>query len=264
MNKTTLRVSKMDCSAESSIIDMKVRSLPGIVKLDFDIAGRTVAIFHEGSPDIIVQTVDSLRLGSILISTQLVQSDLVIENIPNDKKILWTVLGINIAFFFIEFGFGYLGRSMGLVADSLDMFADALVYGLSLYAVGQSQVRKKNVAAVCGYLQILLAVLGMVAVVHRFIKPEHIPSFSIMMTVSFLALLGNATSLWLLNRAQTGEVHIKASAICTSNDVIANMGVIVAGFLVFLTHSPYPDLIVGTIVFFLVARGALTILKLAK
>lgn len=85
-----------------------------------------------------------------------------------------------------------------------------------------------------------------------------------MISISLCALFANAFTLWLLNRAKSGEVHIKASTICTSNDVIANMGVILAGILVLLTHSPYPDLIIGSIVFVLVGRGAFAILNLAK
>jgi Co/Zn/Cd efflux system component len=153
---------------------------------------------------------------------------------------------------------------MGLVADSLDMLADALVYGLALYAVGRAVTAQKRVARVSGYFQLALAVGGLVEVVRRFIKGEQEPDFGLMMGISFLALLGNSASLYLLNRSRSQQAHMQASQIFTSNDVIANIGVIVAGGLVYLTGSGLPDLLIGLIVFALVARGAFRIFELSK
>jgi Co/Zn/Cd efflux system component len=85
-----------------------------------------------------------------------------------------------------------------------------------------------------------------------------------MIIISLLALCGNAISLYLLQKSKSKEAHMQASMIFTSNDVIANIGVIAAGVVVFLTQSIYPDLIIGLIVFVLVARGAFRILKLSE
>ena len=85
-----------------------------------------------------------------------------------------------------------------------------------------------------------------------------------MIVVSFLALLANLGCLHLLQNSKSREAHMKATMIFTSNDIIINAGVIVAGILVLITHSKYPDLIVGTLIFLLVVRGALRILKLGK
>src|SRR5574344_2336640 len=82
--------------------------------------------------------------------------------------------------------------------------------------------------------------------------------------ISILALIGNGLCLYLLQKSKSKEAHMQASMIFTSNDVIVNLGVIVAGGLVYLTNSKYPDLIVGTIVFFIVGQGAFKILKLSK
>ena len=89
-------------------------------------------------------------------------------------------------------------------------------------------------------------------------------SFQTMIIISSLALIGNATSLFLLQRSKNKEAHMQASVIFTSNDVIANIGVIIAGGLVYFTNSKFPDLIVGAIVFILVGQGAMRILKLSK
>ena len=85
-----------------------------------------------------------------------------------------------------------------------------------------------------------------------------------MIGISFLALAGNAACLYLLQKSRSTEAHMRASMIFTSNDVIANIGVILAGALVYITASKLPDLAVGVVIFLLVARGAVRILRLAR
>ena len=154
---------------------------------------------------------------------------------------------------------------MGLVADSLDMLADSFVYGISLSAVSGTIIRKKRIAKLAGYFQITLAVIGFVEVLRRFFGAEKLPDFSTMVIVSIFALIANGICLYLLQKAKgKEETHMKASMIFTSNDVIINLGVIAAGFLVNWLNSNKPDLIVGTIIFSLVIQGAIRILKLGK
>ena len=154
---------------------------------------------------------------------------------------------------------------MGLVADSMDMLADTFVYGISLLAVGRSLTRKKHIAKLAGYFQITLAILGFAEVLRRFFGDVKLPNFSTMIIVSLLALIANGICLYLLQKSKSKEeAHIKASTIFTSNDVIINLGVIVAGLLVYWLNSNKPDLIIGTIVFALVIQGAIRILKLGK
>ncbi len=85
-----------------------------------------------------------------------------------------------------------------------------------------------------------------------------------MIIVSIFALIANAICLYLLQKSKSKEAHMKASMIFTSNDVIINLGVILAGLLVNWLDSNKPDLIIGSIVFILVIQGALRILKLGK
>lgn len=110
----------------------------------------------------------------------------------------------------------------------------------------------------------ILALIGMFEVARRFIAFEALPDYRVMILVSFLALVANAICLYLLQRSKSEEVHMKASMIFTSNDIIINAGVILAGLLVLFTQSKNPDLIVGGIVFFLVVNGAIRILKLGR
>ena len=181
-----------------------------------------------------------------------------------ERKLLIQVLAINFFFFGLESLMGILANSMGLVADSLDMLADSLVYGLALFAVGGTTIRKKKIAKASGYFQLALAVLGILEVIRRFLGFGEVPTFQTMIGISILALIGNATSLYLLQKSNNQEAHMQASMIFTSNDVIINLGVIIAGTLVYLTASKYPDLIIGAIVFVIVTRGAFRILQISK
>jgi Co/Zn/Cd efflux system component len=139
-----------------------------------------------------------------------------------------------------------------------------VVYALALFAVGGALATKKRVARFAGYFQIVLALIGFLEVVRRFIGAEQMPNFQTMIVVSSIALVANVVCLILLQSIRSNEAHIKASMIFTSNDVIINTGVIVAGVLVLYLNSSYPDLIIGGIVFLIVARGAWRILKLAR
>ena len=265
LTKSTYRISKMDCSAEEQMVRMKLESLSNIKKLDFDLTNRTLSVIHSDDNEKITESIDELNLDSSLIECKPIdESKSILAEESNQTKLLWTVLIINFAFFVIEMTTGLISKSMGLVADSLDMFADAAVYGLSLLAVGKAISRKKLVAKLAGYFQFTLAVIGFIEVVRRFIGFEGLPDFQTMIIVSIFALIGNVASLIILQKTKSKEAHVQASMIFTSNDVIINLGVIVAGLLVNWLNSNKPDLIIGTIVFLLVVQGALRILKLGK
>jgi len=263
MKKTVFEIHKMDCPSEENLIKLKLNDFHEIVNLDFDIPNRKLAVFHYGNFQQIEKAIDELNLGSKVISNE--ESDqTVFEEQSIQRKVLWIVLIINFSFFLIEMITGFISRSMGLVADSLDMLADAFVYGISLYAVGGTLQRKKSIARIAGYFQITLAVIGFVEVVRRFIGMEAMPDFRTMIIVSVFALVANAVCLYLLMKSKSNEAHMRASMIFTSNDVIINLGVILAGVLVLWFNSSLPDLIVGSAVFILVVFGAARILKLAK
>ena len=264
MNKTVFEITKMDCPSEENLIRMKLDGISSIVSLDFDIPNRKLTVFHSGSIGQIETFVLELNLGGKRISTEQTDQTEFKEN-SDQKKLLWTVLGINFVFFLIEMTTGLISRSMGLVADSLDMLADSFVYGISLFAVGGTLTRKKRIAKLAGYFQITLAIIGFVEVLRRFFGAEKLPDFSTMIVVSIFALIANGICLYILQKSKSKEeAHMKASMIFTSNDVIINLGVIVAGVLVYWLNSSKPDLIIGTVVFILVIQGAFRILKLSK
>jgi Co/Zn/Cd efflux system component len=253
----------MDCPSEENLIRLKLEGLTNINALDFDLSKRKLTVFHEGEPLAFEHLIFELNLGAKKISSE-ETNELKIESPEKQRKLLWIVLAINFAFFLIEITTGFISKSMGLVADSLDMLADALVYGMSLFAVGGAIIKKKRVALLAGYFQITLAAIGFLEVLRRFLGSEKIPDFSTMIFISFFALIANGLCLYLLQKSNNKEAHMQASLIFTSNDVIINLGVIVAGFLVFWLQSNKPDLIIGTIVFILVIIGGVRILKLGR
>ena len=264
MNKTVFEITKMDCPSEENLIRLKLEGISSIAHLDFDIPNRKLSVFHSGEPDSIEKSILELNLGGKIISTEQTTLTSFQEN-TEQKKLLWTVLVINFAFFVIEIITGLISKSMGLVADSLDMLADSFVYGISLFAVAGTIRRKKRIARVAGYFQIALAIIGFMEVLRRFIGGERLPDFRTMIVVSIFALVANGICLYLLQKSRSKEeAHIKASMIFTSNDVIINLGVITAGLLVHWLNSNKPDLVIGTIVFALVIQGAFRILKLSK
>ncbi len=264
MEKSVFKISKMDCPSEETLIRTNLGGISGIANLEFDIPNRKLTVFHDGHIDQIEQSISELNLGGSRVSTEQTEHIQFEEN-ANQKKLLWTVLAINFAFFLVEVTTGLISKSMGLVADSLDMLADSFVYGISLFAVGGTLIRKKRIAKLAGYFQITLAIIGFVEVLRRFFGAEELPNFSTMIVISVFALIANGICLYLLQQSKSKEeAHMKATMIFTSNDVIINLGVIVAGILVNLLKSNKPDLIIGSIVFVLVIQGARRILKLGK
>jgi len=241
---------------------MKLENIVEILALNFDLDSRLVDIIQINENAEIETQLKSLGLGCKLVSAQNISEDTAVLSPTYQRKLLWWALVINLAFFIIEFTSGLLSKSMGLMADSLDMFADSIVYGLSLWAVGAAINKKKLVAKVSGYLQILLASLGFVEILRRLVFLDTHPNYQTMILVSFFALMANAATMFILNKSKSKDANMQASKIFTSNDIIINIGVILAGFAVLYTHSFIPDLLVGTAVFIIVIRGAIRILKL--
>ena len=178
----------------------------------------------------------------------------------DQRRVLVILLLINATMFFGEIVAGILADSTGLIADSLDMFADALVYGIGLYAVGRAASTKILAARWSGYFQLALAA-GVLADIGRRTMFGSDPESALMQAVGVVALIANVTCLKLLSKHRDGEVHMRASWIFSKNDVIANLGVIVAGILVHFTASRWPDIVIGLIITVLVFRGGVEIVR---
>jgi Co/Zn/Cd efflux system component len=177
-----------------------------------------------------------------------------------ERSTLGALLVINGVMFLVEALAGWWSESTGLLADSLDMCADAFVYGLALLAVGRSTKMQARAAAASGWLQVSLGAGVLIEVARRLAFGSE-PISAVMIGVGMVALAANLTCLALLAKHRTGGVHMRASWIFSTNDVIANIGVISSGFLVMYLDSYIPDLIVGTLVSSLVVWGGIRILS---
>ncbi len=266
MKKTEFRIPKMDCPSEERLIRLKLEEVHGIKNLTFEISDRKLTVHHECESQEVLSALRPLNFGAEIVASSQVDSDILIPSSVSDKeesRLLKKLLIINGGMFFVEFAAGLAADSMGLISDSLDMLADAGVYLVSLYAVGKTLSAKKNSARVNGFFQLILGSGVLIETIRKLIYGSD-PEPSFMVLVSLGALAANVYCLYLLSKHKDGEVHMKASYICSSSDVIANTGVVLAGVAVYLTKSPLPDLIIGLVVTVIVLRGALMILRISK
>ncbi len=176
------------------------------------------------------------------------------------RRTLVALLLINGVMFVAEIVAGVMADSTALIADSLDMLADATVYAIGLYAVGRSLSAKAQAARLSGIFQIALGLGVLVDIVRRFALGSE-PESVMMVVVGAVALLANLICLRLIHRHRHAEVHMRASWIFSKNDVIANTGVIIAGLLVAYLHSPWPDLLIGLAIAAIVVRGGVLIMR---
>lgn len=174
-------------------------------------------------------------------------------------KVLKIVLSINFAMFFIEFWQGLVAHSSALQADSLDMLGDAIVYAFSLFVLHKSDNWKTRAAFLKG---ILIAIFGVGVFIGTVTKAfaGGMPAFETMGWIGGLALIANLTCLCLLLRFRKDDINMKSTFICSRNDIISNVGVLVAALFVHLTASKWPDVVVGGIIAIIFLRSAWSIL----
>ena len=268
MMVSVFSVPRMDCPSEERLIRLALDDASGVAAIEVDLGKRELSVVHDGPVDPIRDRLERLDLGAELTSSmpaacvdQFAARSSEQGSPEREARTLKLLLAINAAMFVVELVTGWLAQSTGLMADSLDMFADAAVYGLALSAVGVGRQRQQRAAELSGWLQLVLAVGALSEVLRRFLLGSQ-PEPPLMMGIALIALAANVTCLWLISRHRDGGVHMKASWIFSTNDVLANLGVIAAGALVAWTGSPYPDLAIGTVIALLVMNGARRILRL--
>jgi Co/Zn/Cd efflux system component len=181
----------------------------------------------------------------------------------NDRKILRSVLLINLGQSAAGIGIGVWAASTALMGAGLDNLADASVYAVSLYAVGRAAAVKVRAARLSGLLLIGLAVLLLVEVLRRFTGGEEPVGLAMMAMAAVNAAL-NLVCLRLLRRHRGEDVNFKASAIFTNNDSIVNGAVVLSGVLVMWLGSNVPDLVLGLVVAGIAANGGREILREAS
>jgi len=170
------------------------------------------------------------------------------------------VLAINAVMFIVELTAGLLGHSVSLVADSLDMLGDALVYGFSLYVVARGAAMKAKAALLKGIIMVGFGLFVLGQAIYRIVLPQ-LPAFEAIGMIGMLALAANGICFWLLWRHRADDINMSSVWLCSRNDIIANISVLLAAAGVWLTHSGWPDIVVGLALATLFLRSALHVLR---
>jgi len=170
------------------------------------------------------------------------------------------VLGINAVMFIVELTAGLLGNSVSLVADSLDMLGDALVYGFSLYVVARGTTMKARAALLKGGIMAAFGFFVLGQAIYRIVFPQ-LPAFEAIGAIGLLALAANSTCFFLLWRHRADDINMSSVWLCSRNDIIANISVLFAAAGVWLTYSGWPDILIGLALAALFLRSALFVLR---
>lgn len=179
------------------------------------------------------------------------------------KRVLIIVLIINASMFLVEFSAGLISHSTALMADSLDMLADALVYALGLFALNRAAHWKNRAALTSGIFQMTLG-LGILIQPLYLLSTQQMPNAFNMGVFGLLALIANSVSFILLMAYRDGDINMRATWICTRNDMINNIGVIIAAGLVYWLSNPLPDIIIGLIIAAIIIRSAWNVIAEAR
>jgi cation diffusion facilitator family transporter len=180
-----------------------------------------------------------------------------------ERRTLVIVLLLNAAMFLAEFSAGLLAGSTALLADSLDMLADAMIYALGLYALGRAPHWRARAALTSGLFQLALGLgVGVVAGVKLFV--DGLPDTATMGMFGVVALLVNGVCFLLLSRYRDGDINLRATWICSRNDMLGNVGVLVAAGLVSWLDVLWPDIVIGLVIAAVVIRSAVRVVRDAR
>jgi Co/Zn/Cd efflux system component len=187
-----------------------------------------------------------------------------VREIPRaHRRALHVVLWTNFGMFLVESASGVAAHSTALLADSIDMLGDAVVYGFSLYVIGRGIVWQARAAMLKGLIMAAFGA-GVLAQVAWKIVGGLAPRAEVMSAVGGLALASNAFCLALLWQHRGDDINMRSAWVCSRNDVIGNVGVLMAAAAVGLTGSPWPDVAIGLLVAGVFGRSALQVLREAS
>lgn len=170
------------------------------------------------------------------------------------------VLAINASMFVVEMTAGLIAHSTALLADSLDMLGDALVYGFSLYVLHREQKWLTISALLKGIIMLCFGLFVLGEAIYKFFIPL-VPVAEVIGSIGLLALLANGLCLYLLWKHRSDDINMKSVWLCSRNDVISNTGVIVAAIGVATIQSRWPDIVIGLIIAGLFLHTAFYVLR---
>lgn len=181
----------------------------------------------------------------------------------NYKKILWIIIGINAVMFFVETYGSVAADSMALRADALDFLGDSITYTITLIAIGRSSTWRASAAMLKGISLMLMGLWVLFSTIYR-VFVLGVPNEMLMGGVALLAFVANLTSALLLMKYRNGDANVRSVWLCSRNDAISNLAVMVAAVVVGMTMSPWPDLIVAGLMAGLFLQSAFLIIRQAK
>ena len=176
------------------------------------------------------------------------------------KSVLVLVFLVNAILFVVGGVAGLLANSTALLADSLDMFGDAVVYGFSLYVLWRSTEWKAKAALIKGAVMALFGVGVLFEVIHK-IFAGTVPIAETMGLIGTLVLIGNGICFVLLYRHRSDDLNMRSTWLCSRNDIIANLAVLVAAGAVRVFDAAWPDILVGAAIAVLFLKSALAVLS---
>ena len=176
------------------------------------------------------------------------------------RKVLIVVLVINAVLFVVEAGAGLLAHSTALLADSLDMLGDSLVYGFSLYVLWRNAEWRATAAVLKGIVMAAFGVAVLAEAVYK-VSAAVVPVAETMGIIGLLVLLGNGLCFLLLFRHRSDDLNMRSTWLCSRNDIIANLSVLLAAAGVRIFDSGWPDILVGAAIAGLFLRSASTVLQ---
>ena len=179
---------------------------------------------------------------------------------PEKRKTLWVVLWLNVAIAIGFFAVGYFADSNALLANGLDNSSDAIVYALSLLALTRSRTWKRGAARFSGIMLLIFSAGVIFDAYRRFVEGSD-PGGILMMAMAFIAGVVNLYCLRLLQKMENKDVNMRAATTFSFNDFISNGGIIIAGIIVMLTGTNWPDLVVGIAVACIALYGGIEILR---
>ena len=189
--------------------------------------------------------------------------DTKVDGLSQDyKRRLWIVIALNAVMFVVEMSAGHVAKSQALQADALDFLGDALTYGISLAVIGASIQVRTNAALVKGISLLLMAIWVSGSTIYR-VFYQGVPTAEIMGVIGFLALLTNLISVMLLIRYKDGDANVRSVWLCSRNDAVGNIAVMLAALGVWGSSTGWPDLIVAAIMVGLFVSYAIQIIRQA-
>ncbi|WP_075791296.1 cation diffusion facilitator family transporter [Massilia putida] len=177
----------------------------------------------------------------------------------NHSRVLWAVLVINAAMFLVEGVAGLLANSTSLLADALDMFGDALIYGFSLLVLARSARWQAGAALAKGVFMLVFGLGVLAEAFYKMLTPV-MPGVATMGVIGTLALCANLVCFFLLYRYRSDNLNMSSTWLCSRNDLIANLGVLLAAGSSYLWSSRWPDIVVGSVIAVLFLHSAFGVL----